>query len=274
MCLVWPRFATAFPQLNYDKWYPNHRPRALLSPYGGFWYLYVSIFVFLTLITTGIWDSRPRCTQRWFCRPFSNTRWICPWRRTGWPSPSQEGEDNCSVSIATEYCARHLYAWCTILKTHFLPAHSRSFETHGRAHRGCKNRWRSGSSSCEFGYFNFYTNIYLYLYQVKIAVYASLISNVILCILQREVHLNHWNWTLNQNIVYAAITAGSLSLLATGIDAVFDIGSNVLLFWLHRKAPKLDVNKWPVGGARLETIGNIVYGMRNFPVPKYFWTLH
>ena len=23
----------------------------------------------------------------------------------------------------------------------------------------------------------------------------------------------------------------------------------------------MDVNKWPVGGARLETIGNVVYGM-------------
>jgi divalent metal cation (Fe/Co/Zn/Cd) transporter len=49
--------------------------------------------------------------------------------------------------------------------------------------------------------------------------------------------------------------------LATGIDSVFDMGSNVLLFWLHEKAKRLDVNKWPVGGARLETIGNIVYGM-------------
>jgi divalent metal cation (Fe/Co/Zn/Cd) transporter len=62
--------------------------------------------------------------------------------------------------------------------------------------------------------------------------------------------------------VYAAISSRSLSLLATGIDSVFDIGSNVLLFWLHRKAVKLDFNKWPVGGARLETIGNIVYGAR------------
>ncbi|KAG5352725.1 hypothetical protein C0989_000770 [Termitomyces sp. Mn162] len=70
---------------------------------------------------------------------------------------------------------------------------------------------------------------------VKIAIYASL-------------------------IVYAAISSDSLSLLATGIDSVFDIGSNVLLFWLHRKAEKLDVNRWPVGGARLETIGNVVYG--------------
>ena len=60
--------------------------------------------------------------------------------------------------------------------------------------------------------------------------------------------------------MYAAISSLSLSLLATGIDSVFDIGSNLLLFWLHKKAEALDVNKWPVGGARLETIGNIVYG--------------
>ena len=60
--------------------------------------------------------------------------------------------------------------------------------------------------------------------------------------------------------MWAAITGSSLSLLATGIDSVFDLGSNILLFWLHRKAQKLDMNKWPVGGARLETIGNIVYG--------------
>ncbi|PFH49680.1 hypothetical protein AMATHDRAFT_62651 [Amanita thiersii Skay4041] len=79
---------------------------------------------------------------------------------------------------------------------------------------------------------------------VKIAVWASLIMNFVLCIIQ----------------MYAAISSLSLSLLSTGIDSVFDIGSNVLLFWLHRKAQKLDVNKWPVGGARLETIGNIVYG--------------
>lgn len=56
------------------------------------------------------------------------------------------------------------------------------------------------------------------------------------------------------------IVSLSLSLLATGIDSVFDIGSNVLLLWLHNKAGKLDSNKWPVGGTRLETIGNIVYG--------------
>ncbi|KDQ57010.1 hypothetical protein JAAARDRAFT_35605 [Jaapia argillacea MUCL 33604] len=78
---------------------------------------------------------------------------------------------------------------------------------------------------------------------VKIAIYASLIANFCLCAIQ----------------LYAAITAASLSLLATGIDSVFDIGSNVMLFWIHRKAERLDVNKWPVGGARLENIGNAVY---------------
>ncbi|KAF5319028.1 hypothetical protein D9611_012720 [Ephemerocybe angulata] len=79
---------------------------------------------------------------------------------------------------------------------------------------------------------------------VKIAIYASLYCNFVLCGLQ----------------LYAAISSGSLSLLATGIDSVFDIGSNVLLWWLHRKAVALDTSKWPVGGARLETIGNIIYG--------------
>ncbi|TFY81024.1 hypothetical protein EWM64_g2992 [Hericium alpestre] len=79
---------------------------------------------------------------------------------------------------------------------------------------------------------------------VKIAVQASLIANFALCVLQ----------------LYAAASSASLSLLATGIDSVFDIGSNVLLYWLHQKASKMDINKWPVGGARLETIGNVIYG--------------
>lgn len=60
--------------------------------------------------------------------------------------------------------------------------------------------------------------------------------------------------------VYAAITSASLSLIATAVDAAFDFGSNVVLYWLHREAIGMDVNKWPVGGARLETIGNITYG--------------
>ena len=60
--------------------------------------------------------------------------------------------------------------------------------------------------------------------------------------------------------MYAAIASESLSLLSTGIDAVFDMSSNMLLFYLHHKAEKMDKDKWPVGGSRLETIGNILYG--------------
>ncbi|KLO07318.1 CDF manganese transporter [Schizopora paradoxa] len=79
---------------------------------------------------------------------------------------------------------------------------------------------------------------------IQIAIWASLLANFSLCVLQ----------------LYAAISSASLSLLATGIDSVFDIGSNILLFYLHKKALSLDINKWPVGGTRLQTIGNIVYG--------------
>ncbi|KAJ2923146.1 hypothetical protein H1R20_g13949, partial [Candolleomyces eurysporus] len=79
---------------------------------------------------------------------------------------------------------------------------------------------------------------------VKIAIYASLYSNFALCVLQ----------------LYAAISSGSLSLLSTAIDSVFDIGANTLLWWLHRKATTMDLNKWPVGGARIGTIGNVIYG--------------
>ncbi|KAI0050597.1 CDF-like metal transporter [Auriscalpium vulgare] len=79
---------------------------------------------------------------------------------------------------------------------------------------------------------------------VKIAVHASLVANFVLAALQ----------------LYGAASSSSFSLLATGIDSVFDLGSNILLYWINVKASKMDVNKWPVGGARLETIGNVVYG--------------
>jgi len=93
-------------------------------------------------------------------------------------------------------------------------------------------------------------------------VYASLIANVVLCVLQstRYFFLLVYDKAYRLFQVYATISSLSLSLLATAVDSVFDIGSNVLLWWLHRKAEKLDPNDWPVGGARLETIGNIVYG--------------
>jgi cation diffusion facilitator family transporter len=79
---------------------------------------------------------------------------------------------------------------------------------------------------------------------VKIAVRASLIANFALAVLQ----------------MYGAVSSASLSLLATGIDSVFDLGSNFLLYYINYKSSRMDVNKWPVGGARLETIGNVIYG--------------
>ncbi|PVF98162.1 hypothetical protein CPB86DRAFT_784986 [Serendipita vermifera] len=79
---------------------------------------------------------------------------------------------------------------------------------------------------------------------VKIAIYASLIANIALSALQ----------------LFAAIKSGSLSLLATAMDSIFDPTSNILLWWLYRKSTRLDINKWPVGGERLTTIGNICYG--------------
>ncbi|KAH8831647.1 CDF-like metal transporter, partial [Flagelloscypha sp. PMI_526] len=80
--------------------------------------------------------------------------------------------------------------------------------------------------------------------QVKIAIYASLFANISLSVLQ----------------LYAAISSLSLSFFATALDSVFDPASNLLLNYLHRKGQRLDKNKWPVGGNRLETVGNIIYG--------------
>lgn len=80
--------------------------------------------------------------------------------------------------------------------------------------------------------------------QVKWAIRLSFLANFALAILQ----------------LYAAISSLSLSLFATAIDAVFDPFANLLLNVLHKKALKADEKKWPMGGSRFESIGNIVYG--------------
>ncbi|KAG8945935.1 hypothetical protein FRC04_012187 [Tulasnella sp. 424] len=79
---------------------------------------------------------------------------------------------------------------------------------------------------------------------VKIAIYGSFIANLALCVLQ----------------IYATATSGSLSILAAGIDSFFDIGANFILGWFHRKSTRLDHSKWPAGGSRMETVGNITFG--------------
>ncbi|KAK0470303.1 CDF-like metal transporter [Desarmillaria tabescens] len=79
--------------------------------------------------------------------------------------------------------------------------------------------------------------------KVKIAVYASFTANCTLSILQ----------------LYAAISSLSLSFFATAADSVSDPVANLFLNLLHRKSKRVDFDKYPGGGARLTTIGNIVY---------------
>ncbi|KAM0789804.1 hypothetical protein ACM66B_006656 [Microbotryomycetes sp. NB124-2] len=80
---------------------------------------------------------------------------------------------------------------------------------------------------------------------IKIAIYGSLIANCILAVLQ----------------LYAAISSLSLSFFGTMIDSVFDPAANLILHYCHRKAQRVDLKKFPSGGSRFETIGDIVYSV-------------
>jgi len=77
----------------------------------------------------------------------------------------------------------------------------------------------------------------------QIAVWGSLIANILLTVLQ----------------VYAAVSSGSLSLFTTMADAVFDPMSNVTLILSNRAVKRVDPNRFPSGKARLETVGNITF---------------
>lgn len=77
----------------------------------------------------------------------------------------------------------------------------------------------------------------------KIAVQGSFAGNLVLAALQ----------------VYAASSSGSLSLVATMSDAIFDPMSNIALMLCHRAINKVDRRKFPSGKARIETAGNIVF---------------
>ncbi|PWN52303.1 hypothetical protein IE53DRAFT_405218 [Violaceomyces palustris] len=79
--------------------------------------------------------------------------------------------------------------------------------------------------------------------KVKIAIYGSILANFTLAGLQ----------------LYAAISSLSLSLFATAADSVFDPFANLVLNWLHSKSQNADERKWPIGGSRFESIGNISY---------------
>ncbi|KAJ7366671.1 CDF-like metal transporter [Mycena albidolilacea] len=78
---------------------------------------------------------------------------------------------------------------------------------------------------------------------IKIAIYGSLVANCVLAVLQ----------------IYAAVSSLSLSFFATAMDAVFDPLANLVLHYCHRMALTADPRRYPSGGSRLETIGDIVY---------------
>lgn len=77
----------------------------------------------------------------------------------------------------------------------------------------------------------------------KIAIWGSFAANIILAILQ----------------LYAAISSGSLSLVTSMADAVFDPLSNLTLILSNRAIKRVDPRRFPAGKARLETVGNILF---------------
>lgn len=81
------------------------------------------------------------------------------------------------------------------------------------------------------------------LLKYKIAVYGSFAANLILAGLQ----------------IYAAVSSGSLSLITTMADAIFDPMSNVTLIVANRAVNRVDGRRFPSGKARIETAGNIAF---------------
>lgn len=79
--------------------------------------------------------------------------------------------------------------------------------------------------------------------KVKLAINISFGANIVLAVLQ----------------LYAAISSGSLALFATMIDSVFDPLANLILWLAHRASARAEEKKWPSGGSRFESIGNIIY---------------
>ncbi|KAG6015715.1 hypothetical protein E4U43_004926 [Claviceps pusilla] len=77
----------------------------------------------------------------------------------------------------------------------------------------------------------------------RIAIYGSLVANMILTALQ----------------LYAAISSGSLSLFTTMADAIFDPLSTLTLIFSNRAIKRVDPRRFPAGKARLETVGNIIF---------------
>lgn len=79
--------------------------------------------------------------------------------------------------------------------------------------------------------------------KVKIAIYGSAVANFFLVILQLS----------------AAITSGSLAILATAADAIMDLASSIVIIVSNRAAAGGKVLKYPTGKARMETAGVVVF---------------
>lgn len=79
--------------------------------------------------------------------------------------------------------------------------------------------------------------------QVKIAMYGSVIANIVLLALQ----------------LYAAISTSSLSIFATMADAVMDLASNIVLIYTSKAAEDHSPHAYPVGKRRMETAGILVF---------------
>lgn len=77
----------------------------------------------------------------------------------------------------------------------------------------------------------------------RIAIYGSLIGNVLLAGLQ----------------LYGAVSSGSLSLFATMVDSIFDPISNCIMLFCHRAARHADERQYPSGKSRMTTVGNICF---------------
>ncbi|TVY73370.1 Metal tolerance protein [Lachnellula suecica] len=79
--------------------------------------------------------------------------------------------------------------------------------------------------------------------KVKLAIYGSFGVNFFLFIIQ----------------VYAAVSTGSLSLFGTAADAFMDLVSSIVMLVTSKIAAKPNVQKFPVGRKRVETVGIILF---------------
>ncbi|RKF63038.1 Metal tolerance protein 3 [Erysiphe neolycopersici] len=79
--------------------------------------------------------------------------------------------------------------------------------------------------------------------KLQIAIYSSLVASLLLIVLQ----------------VFAAVTSNSLCLFTTMASAVFDPLSNLALIISNLAIKRVDLNKFPSGKSRIETLGNICF---------------